>query len=162
MSRNTRFPIPKNELYFYNEEVGEFQPIKITEDGRLMVQTEGITLNAGNLTIDNVQSKIVDVDFHTGSTTVSNGTEFIVNAYKDLAIEIYGTSTSRSVVFEATGASGVYKPIQGIRNSDFNTDSQTTGTSESWSFSIAGQKKVRIRITAVAGGNVIIKGVAVA
>ncbi|WP_257967863.1 hypothetical protein [Peribacillus deserti] len=41
-------------------------------------------------------------------------------------------------------------------------DTQTTGTGELWSFEITGLASVRARVSAVAGGNVTVKGKGVA
>lgn len=109
-----------------------------------------------------VESGIQDITLQTPTTSPGNGTEFDVGAFRDLTIEIYGSSTNRTIVFEAAGPSGVFKPIPGFRTLDFEMATQTTGNNESWSFDITGQKKFRAKITAVVGGNVTIKGTAVA
>ncbi|KMY52254.1 hypothetical protein AC625_06690 [Peribacillus loiseleuriae] len=114
------------------------------------------------MTLGDLQFKILDFTFHNAAITVANGNEFEVLAFKDITIDIYGTSTNRTILFEAAGPSGVFKPIQGVKNDDFAMGTQTSGSNESWSFSITGQKKFRVRISAISGGNVTIKGTAVA
>ncbi len=139
--------------------------LDLNPNGSLPVQLaegQSITLQAGDITVGDLQSKTEDFTFQDIATTTASGAEFDVRAFKDLTIEIYGTSTSRTVVFEAAGSSGAYKPIQGVKNDDFAMGTQTSGNNESWSFTITGQKKFRVRISAVSGGNVTVKGTAVA
>lgn len=156
---------------YYDTVSKTFQPL--TETTKVVIQStgyknglpvdvKGATFTSEALALENVQFKTIDFTFHNATTSPSAGSEFNVGAYKDLTIEIIGTSTSRTVVFEAAGASGEFRPIQGARNSDLILGTQTTGNNESWTFSVTGQKKIRFRVYAVTGGNVTIKGTAVA
>lgn len=95
------------------------------------------------------------------ATAAGNGTAFLVGSAKELTIEITGTSTSRTVVFEAASVSGTYYPITGVKTSDLSMGSQTTGTAEVWNFTVTGQVSFRARVSAVAGGNVSVKGNAI-
>lgn len=108
-----------------------------------------------------VENSTEEVIFQNAAIAPSNGTEFTVGAYKNVTIEIYGTSTTRTVVFEATGLSGVFRPIIGVKTDDLAMATQTIGNNESWSFDITGQSKFRVRILDVSGGNITIKGTAV-
>lgn len=155
---------------YYDTVTNTFQPL--TETTKVVIQStgyqnglpvdvKGATFASEALTLENVQSKTADFTFQNAVTSPSNGSEFTVGAYKDLTIEITGTSTSRTILFEAAGASGEYRAIIGVRNSDFNMGTQTTGNNESWTFSITGQKQIRIRVPSVTGGKLTIKGTAV-
>jgi hypothetical protein len=104
---------------------------------------------------------VKDIIFQDTATTTGNGTAFEVGAYKTLTIEIYGTSSSRTVTFYGKSESGTLRAITGIKLSDFTTATSTTGTGELWQFDITGLKYVVIDLTAVAGGNVSVKGRAV-
>ena len=103
-----------------------------------------------------------DITFQDAATGTGNGTEFSVGAYRTLTIEIYGTSTSRSVTFYGKSKSGTLRALMGVRVSDFATATSTTGTGEIWQFDITGLDYVVMDLTAVAGGNVSVKGRAVA
>jgi hypothetical protein len=103
-----------------------------------------------------------DVIFHDVATIAADGTEQTVGGYKTLTIEIYGTSTSRSISFFGKGASGTVRAITGVNLSDISTGTGTSGTGEIWTFDVTGLTSVLIDLTAVAGGNVSIKGTLVA
>lgn len=96
------------------------------------------------------------------ATSTGNGTVFTVGSFKTLTISISGTSTSRTVLFEAADMDGNFTPFQGVRLSDLEMGVQTTGTNEKWQFEITGVTSFRARISAIAGGNVVVKGTAVA
>lgn len=47
----------------------------VTEDGRLKMQTEGISLKGGvNATIEDMHSKTIDVTFYGGTNVAGEGT----------------------------------------------------------------------------------------
>lgn len=104
----------------------------------------------------------VPVTFHDAAPAVSSGTAFTVGPFKTLTIEIYGTSTSRTVNFFGKGPAGVRRALQGVKLSDYSIAISTTGTAEFWQFDITGLSSVEIELAAVAGGNVSVKGTAVA
>lgn len=102
------------------------------------------------------------VTFHDGATVAADGETFEVGAYKTLTVEIYGTSTTRTVAFIGIGPSGSQRTIMGVKLSDLTTGTSTTGTGELWQFDITGLTTVIMDLTAVAGGNVSVKGMVVA
>lgn len=114
-----------------------------------------------------IQPDAQDVILQNAATIAGNGTPFApTNSNYTLTFEIVGTSTSRTVLFELAGPSGRYMPITAFSVTDptkFNI--QTTGGSdsspESWQVVIPAGYTFRTRISAVAGGNVMIKGKAV-
>lgn len=106
----------------------------------------------------NTQSNYVDATFHTTATVAANGTPISVDGFKSLTIEIYGTSTTRTVTFYGKSKSGILRAIQGCRVSDFTMATSTTGNNEIWQFDITGLDYVIMDLTAVAGGNVSIAG----
>ncbi|MGE7650480.1 hypothetical protein ACQKM1_22295 [Peribacillus frigoritolerans] len=108
-----------------------------------------------------VKSSVKDVVLHDVVTATGNGTALAVGDTKTLTIEVYGTSTSRTLVFEAAGVTGTFYPVKGIKLTDLSMDTQTTGSGELWQFDLTGVVQFRARLTAVAGGNVSVKGKAV-
>ena len=106
-------------------------------------------------------ARVQDVVLQLDATAVGTGTPFEVGAAKTLTLEITGTSTSRTIVFEAASVSGAFYSIQGVKTSDFSMATQTTGKDEVWSFDVTGQVTFRARVSTVAGGNVSVKGKAV-
>lgn len=103
-------------------------------------------------------TQIIDVTFHNAATVAANGAAAVVAGYKTLTIEIYGTSTSRTITFYGKSASGTLRAISGVKLSDLSIATNTTGTAEIWVFDVSGLESVTIDLTAVAGGNVTVKG----
>ena len=102
-----------------------------------------------------------NVTLQNNATANGNGTPFTVGSYKTLTVEVTGTSASRTVVFEAQSTSGAWYPIQGVKLQDFSMATQTTGNGEVWQFDITGLAAFRARVSAIAGGNVSVRGKAV-
>lgn len=112
--------------------------------------------------VQRTKSEYKDFVFHNAATTAADGNMLTVEFYKILTVEIYGTSGSRTVAFIGRGASGTDRAITGIKLSDLSTAISTTGTGEIWQFDITGLTKVFMDLQAVSGGNVTIKGRAIA
>lgn len=156
---------------YYDPVSDSFQPLSnlmqlainggvIDTNNRLPVDIQGATINA---TLGDQQSKIADnIILQNATTIISIGTPFSVNAYKTITIEITGTSTSRTINFEASSVSGVYYAIQGVKLLDYSMATSTTGNNEVWTFDITGLENFRANVTAIAAGNVTVKGKAVA
>jgi len=106
---------------------------------------------------------VEDVVFHDEATVASNGDPLLVGAYKTLTIEIFGTSTGRTVSFYSKGPSGALVPLLGTRISAAPVlmAVSTTGTGETWQFDITGLENVIMDLTAITDNNVSIKGRAV-
>lgn len=103
--------------------------------------------------------RIGDLTFHNEATTAGTGTVYNVADYDTLVVEIYGTSTSRTVEFKVKGPSGASYPLQGSKVGDAATmATSTTGTGEMWEFEISAYTSVYMNLSAVSGGNVTIKG----
>ena len=107
-------------------------------------------------------SRVEEVTFQTAATVAAQGTALTVGGLKTLTVEIAGTSTSRTIAFQCAGPSGAYRTLTGVRLSDFAIASTTTTTDEIWQFDITGLVTVIMNLTAVAGGNVTVRGRAVA
>jgi hypothetical protein len=103
-----------------------------------------------------------NVTFQSAATATGNGTAFEVGIYKTLTVEIYGTSSTRTVTFYAMGKGATLRALSGVRMSDLTVAASTTGTGEIWQFDITGLDYVYMDLTAVAGGNVTVKGKAIA
>lgn len=137
------------------------QPNILSEDGnRIKVDLDGATLEG--VTLGDQQAKTVSVTFHDSVSVAGVGAPFIVSAYKTLTIEIYGTSTNREIKFFGIGTSGTKRSIQGVNMASFDMAISTTGSGEFWSFDITGLESIVMELTSVSGGNVTIKGKAVA
>lgn len=102
------------------------------------------------------------VTLQPASTAIGAGNAFTVGGYRTLTLEVSGTSSSRTVVFQGIGPSGTAIAIMGTKLTDGTTGSQTTGTGELWRFDVTGLTSFQANLTAVSGGNVTISGVAVA
>lgn len=110
----------------------------------------------------NVQSHVKEVILQDAATVTGNGTPLDVGSTKTLTIEITGTSTSRTIIFEASSISGTYYQIKGQQLSPSSSYwTQTTGNNEVWQFDVTGLAFFRAKLYAVAGGSVTIKGRAV-
>lgn len=96
------------------------------------------------------------------AVTVATAGVYTLQGEKTITIEIYGTSTSRTIVFQAKSASGTARNLIGVRTSDLSMATSTNGTAEIWQFDVTGCVSFVTDLTAVAGGNVTIKGKAVA
>jgi hypothetical protein len=110
-----------------------------------------------------VRSDFKDVVFHDTATVAANGTIFEVEEFKTLTVEIFGTSTGRTVTFYAKSASGTLRPLVGtkISASPISTAISTTGTGELWQFDITGLHSIIMDLTAITDNNVSVKGRAV-
>ncbi|WP_144561583.1 hypothetical protein [Bacillus mycoides] len=124
-----------------------------------------VTLAGGtqiNATLGAQESKTKSVVFHDGVTNTGVGASFPVEAFKTLTIETYGTSTSREIKFYGIGTSGTKRPITGVNLLDLSMATNTKGTGELWQFEIVGLESIVMELVSVSGGNVTVKGKAVA
>lgn len=144
--------------------MGFFDKISLLAGTNLIgkVGIDQTTANANEVVVKSAIHKGEDVILHDQVITTGNGTPFTVSTYKTLTIEIYGTSSSRTITFYGKSKSGTLRLLTGINMSTFTTATNTTGTGEIWQFNITGLDYVIIDVTAVAGGNVSVKGKAVA
>jgi len=94
--------------------------------------------------------------FQDAATSTGNGDLFYVGNNDVITLEIYGTATSGTVVFEGLMPSGSYYSIRGIRLSDYTIANQSTALSELWQIDISGYIAIRARISAVAGGYITV------
>jgi hypothetical protein len=100
--------------------------------------------------------------FHNAATSTGNGNEYVVGGATTLTVKITGTSSSRTVTFYAKDIDGNLTALLGFRLSDLASGTSTTGTGEYWVFDVTGIEAVVMDLTAVSGGNVTVKGKAVA
>lgn len=98
--------------------------------------------------------------FHNAATVAADGTTMnILSGQHPLAVEISGTSTSRTIDFKGKVAGGVdYRSIMGVNLATLATAIQTTGNNELWQFDVSCLASVMMDLSAVAGGNVTVKG----
>lgn len=103
------------------------------------------------------------VTFHNGAAAIGNGGALTVGGYKTVNVKITGNAanTARTLVFEAAGFDGVYEPIQGYRPKDGAMATESNQVGESWQFDVTGFETFRVRLSAITGGTVTVKGKAV-
>jgi hypothetical protein len=131
----------------------------LSSDGKsIKVDIGGATIEA---TLGDIKSAVTDVTLQDAATAVGTGTTFTVGANKTITVDVYGTAVGGTVIFEASGAAGVWYPIRGIRLSDYSMNTQTSSFGEVWSFDVVGVTSFRARISALTSGNVSVKGKAV-
>jgi ribosomal 30S subunit maturation factor RimM len=135
-------PVPQA----YNDTLSDYEILK-SINGALRVSTEANT---------------EDVTFHDAAVVAADGTVYTVGNKKTLTVEIDGTSASRTVAFIGRGPADVDRAIMGLNLTSMATAVSTTGTGELWQFDITGLSAVFMDLQAVSGGNVTVKGRAVA
>ena len=94
--------------------------------------------------------------FQETATTTGNGNLLYVNKNDVITLEVYGTATSGTVVFEGLMPSGAYYSVRGIRLSDYNIANQSVLLNELWQIDTLGLVAFRARITAVSGGYITV------
>lgn len=115
-----------------------------------------------------VQGAMKRIVFHNAATEISSGVIFEVGKYRTLLVDIDGNVTSATVAFKYKSENGVYKSLQGMRLSDWETGASTTistTAAETWVFDITGLDSVIIDITEITvdeGESLTIRGKAVA
>ncbi|OPH47612.1 hypothetical protein BC351_10495 [Paenibacillus ferrarius] len=97
------------------------------------------------------------IAFHDQITSTAS-TTYNVGNYRTLIIDIFGTSSSRTINFKSIGVSGTPYPLSGVRLSDLTVASSTSSTGETWSFDVTGLDSVGIDVSAISGGDVSVKG----
>jgi len=97
-----------------------------------------------------------DFLFQSAATTTGNGNLLTVYGNDIVTLEIYGTATSGTVVFEALMPSGAYYSIRGIRLYDYTIANQSIALDELWQIDTTGFVGIRARISAVAGGYITV------
>lgn len=72
--------------------------------------------------------------FQSEAVAMGNGTEHVINYNHNgeliMVLDISGTSTTRTVIFEGAGENGNYQAMAGYKMLDLTTASQTTGNDE--------------------------------
>ncbi len=134
----------------------ELTDIKSTSGIKGITDTVNVAVTGSLTSLHTFQDAIV---------AAADGAAFTVLGYKTLTVYISGTSTSRTIEFKALppgAAAGDYRSLMGVRLSDFATSTSTTSSNEVWQFDITGLTEVLMDCSAVAGGNVTVKGRAVA
>jgi hypothetical protein len=97
--------------------------------------------------------------FQNAVTAIGNGNEYSIGLIDDLTIEITGTSTSRTIIFEGKGSSGAWYPISCVKLNGYEIATQTTGNNELWSVELEGIVGFRARVANISGGNVSVNSV---
>ena len=162
---STGKPIPQ----YFDKKSNTFKPVtEVREVSIANVDSEnGLPVNLHNLSPSkaivqkDLQSKVKEHTFHDAENRLVSGNVLDVGSYRELTVDIYGDFTYKHILFEASGSSGQFQPIMGVKLTDFTMTTFTTGSDkETWTFNITGQKKIRMKISAVTG-TVSIKGIAV-
>jgi hypothetical protein len=141
-------------------------------DGTNWVETSDDTVNAnlqvGDADVSNTNSlptkkAYTEHVFQNAATGTGVGTEFAVGVNKSLAVFISGTSTSRTVQFKGKDIDGNVYDLVGVKLGDttFTMAISTTEETAYYFENIEGFTSLYINLSAVAGGNVTVKGKAV-
>lgn len=150
------------------DQVPEFNATATGAGGVIAVTVEPVPFTGGTAVVtvgsgdvykinENILN-YVDFTFHNESIAINAGNSFTVGTYKMLTVNIYGTSATRTVNFKCTSFSGLPIDIQGVKVGTSTTAITTEATSEVWQFGIEGLHTIFFGLSAVAGGNVTIKG----
>jgi hypothetical protein len=94
--------------------------------------------------------------FQSAATTTGNGELYLTNKADIVTLEITGTATSGTVIFEGLMPSGTYYPVRGIRLSDYSIATQSVAVGELWEIDVTNFVAIRARISAVAGGYITV------
>lgn len=104
-------------------------------------------------------NNITDFTFQNAVTVPGNGNALTITHPITLDIEVYGTATSSTVVFEVLGKSGNWYVTQGIRLSDYTLATSTTTKGELWEFEVPSTVvSLRMRVASIVGGNLNVVG----
>lgn len=99
-----------------------------------------------------------DITFHSDATATGNGTVYnVAGGATKLIIEVSGTATSGTVVFEGK-IKDTWYAISCKNRATLANASQTTSKAELWEMDLTGLIGVRCRISAVGGGNLSVIG----
>lgn len=100
--------------------------------------------------------------FHNAISEAAAGEIFEVGKHKTLSVSIRGTATSRTVQFYALNEIGEDIPINGYNISTGVLAVSTSGiNSEIWVFDVSGIERIKMNISTISGGNLMVKGKAV-
>lgn len=149
-------PLPAGTNNLGQVDVNSFPAALISATG-LKVDLQG-----ASITISDVQAKTMDFAFQTNATVAGAGQLLTVDSYRDLTIEIVGTSTAQTVKFWGLMNSETKIPLTGFNVSTQSSATQTTGINEIWQFPITGLKTVEMEIISVSGGELSVNGKVVA
>jgi hypothetical protein len=94
--------------------------------------------------------------FQDAATTTGNGNLLYITKADLVTLEIYGTATSGTVIFEGLMPSGVYYPVRGLRLSDYTIATQSVALGELWEIDASNFVAIRARISAVGGGYITV------
>jgi hypothetical protein len=99
--------------------------------------------------------------FQDAVSVIGNGIVYNVNNYNpnSITFTIFGTSTSRTILFEGSLDNITFYPINCFNLSTSTLASSTTGKDEIWQIAPEGLNYFRTKISAITGGNITISGV---
>jgi hypothetical protein len=106
-------------------------------------------------------NSVTSAIFHDAITTASSGKEYGISNEETITVEINGTATSSTVIFEGKGWSGNWYLIQGVNLSTLDMATQTTSKGQIWQFDLTGLVGIRMRVSNIVGGNLSVVGRAV-
>jgi len=102
-----------------------------------------------------MQTSIFLIDVHNASTTIQIGKVVSVNDATDLCIQIWGTSTSFIVSFEASLDGINFDTFEGYRIGDTTKTLITSATTKGlYEFDVTLVKAFRANLIAIANGNI--------
>jgi len=101
---------------------------------------------------------LANKSIHVNTTTISTGSEIECTQAETITLEIVGTSTSRTILFQGKTENGIWYDVYGVCRNKNITDKQTTGKDEVWVLPLLGFTYFRCNITAISGGTISIFG----
>ncbi|PKM50878.1 MAG: hypothetical protein CVV02_09165 [Firmicutes bacterium HGW-Firmicutes-7] len=102
--------------------------------------------------------EVKDISFHSESITISSGNEYSIDEISsEINVEIIGTATSSTIVFEGS-VNNSWIAIMAQNLTTLAYASQTTGKNEIWQVNLTGLSGFRCRIARIGGGNLSVSG----
>ena len=153
-------------INFFNGS-GDPANVKIENDAESPAFTKDVDLLTAFQAGLNIVDKSEAIVLHNAATAAEDGTVIDVSEASTVYIEIYGTSTSKTVLFQAAGQSGIFQAIKGAKNSCLDPENVTYATqsttdthttSEWWEFDVSAFEEFKARLDSIGNGNCSIKG----
>ncbi|MEW5804670.1 MAG: hypothetical protein AB1847_21480 [bacterium] len=108
-----------------------------------------------------LQFETPETIIHNAATVPGAGEEIDVTAHGTLNLQITGTASSFSLSFLGSVDGINFLPVSAMNLKTFNLSTTATKLDEIWQMDVSSMKAVRAELTAVSGGNVTVKAMAI-
>lgn len=88
--------------------------------------------------------------FHDVATAISEGNVVQTEGYSTITIEVTGTATTKTIIFQGSVFSTAFYTPDGVQLSE---------SPEIYQYDLTGLKQFRANLTAISDGNVTVKGI---